>query len=81
MGLFGSSKKVFKTRQEVKDALFQIKSLDYREKPRVLEVLIKELDDGGVSPEEIRRVVSEMRQRGEISEVDKKNLLQLIHKK
>ena len=81
MGLFSSSKKVFKTRQEVKDALFQIRSLDYREKPRVLEVLIKELDDGGVSPEEIRRVVSEMRQRGEISEVDKKNLLQLIHKK
>lgn len=78
MGLFSSSKKVFKTRQEIKDALFQIGSLDYREKPKVFEVLVKELDDGGVSPEEIRRVVREMRQRKEISEIDKKNLLAMI---
>jgi len=78
MGLFGSTKKVFKSRQEIKDALYKIQSLDYRERPKVLEVLIKELDDGGVSPEEIRRVVREMRERREISEVDKNNLLKLI---
>lgn len=77
MGLF-SSKKVFNTRQQIKDALFQIKSLDYREKPNVYDALVKELDDGGVSKEEIRRVVRELREKGEISEIDKKNLLALI---
>jgi len=78
MGLF-SSKKVFKNRQQIKDALFRVKSLDYREKPSVYNALIKELDDGGVSKEEIRRVVLELRRDGEISEVDKDNLLKLTH--
>jgi len=78
MGLFGSSKKVFKTRQQIKDALYKVKTLDYRQKPNVYEALVKELDDGGVSPEEIRRVVSELRLSGEISEVDKSNLLSLM---
>ena len=77
MGLF-SSKKIFQTRQQIKDALFKIKSIDYREKPTVYEALVKELDDGGVSKEEIRRVVLELRMDKEISEIDKKNLLDLI---
>lgn len=76
MGLF-SSNKVFKTRQQIKDALYQVKSLDYRERPNVYSALIKELDDGGVSKEEIRRVVRELREKGEISEIDKKGLLRL----
>ena len=76
MGLF-SSKKVFKTSQQIRDALFQLKSLDYRERPTVYNTLIKELDDGGVSKEEIIRVVRELREKGEISEIDKKNLLEL----
>lgn len=75
--MFGS-KKVFKTRQQIKDALYQVKSLDYRERPNVYMALVKELDDGGVTPEEIRRVVGELRKNGEISEIDKKNLLALI---
>lgn len=73
-----SSKKVFKTSQRIKDALFQIQSLDYRQRPVVYEALIKELDDGGVSQEEIKRVVRELRNKGEISEIDKNNLLKLI---
>ena len=77
MSLF-SSKKVFTTRQQIKDALFQIKSLDYRERPNVYMALIKELDDGGVSKEEIGRVVRELREKGEISKIDKDNLLTLI---
>ncbi|MCL5795857.1 MAG: hypothetical protein M1338_05915, partial [Patescibacteria group bacterium] len=60
MGLW-DSKKVFKTKQQIKDALFQIKTLDYRQKPVVYEALIKELDDGGVSEEEIKKVVKELR--------------------
>ena len=58
--------------------MYQIKSLDYRQRPSVYASLIKELDDGGVSAEEIRKVVLELREKGEISEIDKKNLLSLI---
>lgn len=75
---FFSSKKVFKTKQQIKDALYQIQSLDYRQRPNVYAALVKELDDGGVSQEEIKRVVRELRQEGEISEIDKNNLLALI---
>ncbi len=78
MGLF-SSKKIFTSSQQIKDALFRIKSLDYRQKPSVYEALIRELDDGGVTKEEIIRVVRELREKGEISEIDRKNLLELIN--
>ena len=71
-------KKVFKTKQQIKDALYQVKSLDYREKPNVYSALVKELDDGGVSKEEIKRVVRELRLNGDISEIDKNNLLKLV---
>ncbi len=77
MALF-SAKKVFKTRQQIKDALYQIKSLDYREQPNVYSALIKELADGGVSAEEIKKVVGELRENGEISEIDQENLLAQI---
>ncbi|MFA6254917.1 MAG: hypothetical protein WC675_02660 [Patescibacteria group bacterium] len=77
MALF-SAKKVFKNRQQIKDALYQIKSLDYREQPNVYGALVKELIDGGVSAEEIKKVVGELREKGEISEFDEENLLMLI---
>ncbi|MDX9893146.1 MAG: hypothetical protein RB292_01890 [Patescibacteria group bacterium] len=79
MPLF-SSNKIFKTSQQIKDALYQIKSLDYRQRPNVFEALVKELDDGGVTKEEIIRVVGELRAKGEISEIDKRHLLGLINK-
>lgn len=75
---FFSSKKIFKTKQQIKDALFQLQSLDYRQKPTVFEELVKELDDGGVSAEEIKKVVRELKESGEISEIDKNHLLSLI---
>jgi coenzyme F420-reducing hydrogenase gamma subunit len=77
MGLF-TSNKIFKTRQQIKDALYKVKTLDYRQQPNVYEALVKELDDGGVSAEEIRKVVRELREKGEISEIDKNSLLGLI---
>ncbi len=79
MSLF-SSNKIFSTSQQIKDALYQIKSLDYRQRPNVFEALVKELDDGGVTKEEIIRVVRELRAKGEISETDKQNLLDLVNK-
>jgi hypothetical protein len=77
MGFF-TSKKIFTTPQQIKDALFKIKSIDYRQQPNVYSALIKELDDGGVSVEELKKVIRELRQNGEISEIDKTNLLKLI---
>lgn len=77
MGLF-SSKKVFTTEQQIKDTLYKIRTLDYKERARVFDVLKKELDDGGVSEYELREVVRKLRLNKEISEIDKKNLLELI---
>lgn len=77
MGLF-SSKKVFTTQQQIKDTLYKIRSLDYQEKAKIFDALKKELDDGGVSAEELKEVVRKLRLSKEISEIDKKNLLELI---
>lgn len=77
MVLFSSRKK-FTTKQQIKDALYQLQSLDYRQRPNVYEELVKELDDGGVGADEIKKVVRELREKNEISEIDQKNLLVLI---
>ena len=77
MGLF-NSKKVFNTKQQIKDALFQVKTLDYRQKPAIYEAILKELDDGGVSPQELKDVITELHKKSEISEIDQENLLKLI---
>lgn len=80
MGFFSSdSPKVFKSKDEIKRAILKINSLDYRQKPEVIGALIRELDDGGVSREEFKKVVLALRREGEISETDKNNLLALIN--
>lgn len=78
MGFF-SSKKIFSSRDEIRKRLYQIRSLDYKERPIVYEALIKELDAGGVTAEELKLVVRQLRNDKEISEIDKKNLLQLLN--
>ena len=78
MGFF-SSIKIFKTKQKIRESLYRIVSLDPQERETVFRAFVKELDDGGVSSEEIIRVVRELRLGGKISEIDKKNLLDLIH--
>lgn len=78
MGIFTSdSKKIFKTREEIQKALYRIPTLDYKERPRVYEALVKELDNGGVTREELRRVVRELRKGRVISEIDARNILAL----
>ena len=77
MGLF-KSKNVFSSRDEIRKKLFSIRSLDYRERPKVYEALMKELDDGGVTAEEIKLVVRHLREDKEISEIDRENLLQIL---
>lgn len=74
-----SSKKIFTTSQQLKTALFRISSLNQQQRSIVYEALIKELDDNGISAEELKRVTRELRLKGEISEIDQQNLLQLIN--
>lgn len=77
MGFF-TSKKVFTTSQQIKEALFKIVSLDLQERSKVLDQLNKELDGGGVTKEEIKEAVRQLRLQKQISEIDQKNLLDLL---
>jgi CRP-like cAMP-binding protein len=70
--------KIFTTHQQIKDALYRIDTLDQRQREAVFEALAKELDDGGVTREELIRVVGELRNKGLISEIDKENIIKLI---
>jgi len=78
MGFFDSPK-IFKTRKEIEEALYRIKTLDAHQRETVLTAFGKELDDGGVSVEEIKRVVRELHLKKIISDVDERQLLSLIH--
>lgn len=75
MGLFIPTPKVFKNKEEIRTALLEIESLDYKERPEVLEALIAELDDGGVTAQELKAVVLRLRKEFKISETDAKNIL------
>ena len=77
MGFF-SSKKIFGSSLDIKQRLYKIRTLDYKERPRVYEALIKELDDGGVTEEEFKLVIRHLREDNDISEIDRKNLLALL---
>lgn len=79
MGLFSSdTPKVFKNKDEIKKALEHIRSLDYRQKPVVMGALIRELDHGGVTRQEIKDVVRELKKNHVISETDEDELLELL---
>lgn len=73
------SKKIFTTSEQLKTALFGISSLNQQQRSIVYEALSKEFDDNGISAEELKRVARELRLKGEISEIDQQNLLQLIN--
>lgn len=76
-----SSKKIFKTRKEVRKALFKISSLTSKERKSIYREIIKELDDGGVSAyegrEKLNRIFYRMVKAGEISSTDYRNLKKL----
>ena len=55
-----------------------MKSLDYTQRPAVYEALIKELDNGGVTKEELKLVVRHLREDHVISDIDRHNLLALL---
>ena len=79
MGLFTSdTPKVFKNKDDIKKALMELQSLDYKQRPVVLGSLIGELDNGGVTRQEFKEVVHELRKNQIISETDKDSLLHLL---
>jgi len=77
------SKKLFRTTQEIKDALFKIKSLTQEERKLILEEMIPDLDDGGVSEYELRerlsRVFYPLMKEGKISSTDYQNIKKLLN--
>ncbi|MFA6322420.1 MAG: hypothetical protein WCX71_02975 [Candidatus Buchananbacteria bacterium] len=77
MGLFDSPK-VFTTHEQIKEALFKINSLDYKEREIVYQALLDKLSQGGVSQEEYRNIIRKLREEKLISEIDKENLFGLI---
>lgn len=80
MGFF-SSKKIFSTSDQIRRRLYEIKSLDFEQRPKVYQALIDELDGGGVTAEELKLVVRELREDNEISEIDRHALLALLDEK
>ncbi|OGY52495.1 MAG: hypothetical protein A2951_00475 [Candidatus Buchananbacteria bacterium RIFCSPLOWO2_01_FULL_56_15] len=70
-------KKIFTTSQQLQAALFRVSSLNESQRAAVFEALRPELDDNGVSAEELKRVLRELRLDGKISDIDRRNLLQL----
>lgn len=77
MGFF-TSKKIFSSQKQIKQALFQVRSLDYKEREAVFEALKAELDGGGVTSYEFKEALRKLRQDKEISDIDRKNLLELL---
>lgn len=77
MGFF-TSKKIFTSSQQIRKRLYEIKTLDYKERPKVYKALISQLDGGGVSAEELKLVIRQLRADYDISEIDRKKLLELL---
>jgi len=78
MPLFSSPK--FTSKQQIKDALISVNSLDYKERKAVVDALVEEMDYGGVTDEEFKEVMRRLRKDYKISEIDRKYLLDLLRR-
>ena len=68
-------------RQDIVDLVWNIQSLDSKQKETVREELLKELDDGGVTKYEFQEAVRKMslnRRELGLSEIDIKNLRDIL---
>lgn len=72
MGLFSSSSKHL-SRQEVEKILKNISSLDYKEREELMGAFAM-VDSGGISKEEFKKVIYELKNSYKISEIDYNNL-------
>ncbi len=85
--LFGSTsrspqKKMFRTREEIRRALYGISSLTNKERKKIMELVVKELDHGGVTSyewkEKLQPLFYDLRQQGVISSTDYTQLKSLL---
>lgn len=77
MGWFRSST-VFKTSKQLRQALFRINTLDYQQREHIYELLLRQLDDGGITSQELKETIRRLREQREISDIDRDNLLKLL---
>ncbi|RJR32018.1 hypothetical protein C4569_00665 [Candidatus Parcubacteria bacterium] len=77
MGFFSSPKK-FSSRNDIKEALYNVHSLSFEERQKVFDALEQELDGGGVTSEEFKKTIKRLRFEHKISEIDRDNLLKLL---
>jgi hypothetical protein len=68
---------IFTTREQLHDALYQLKTLDQQQRELVANALQSQFDDGGISEEEFILVVRQLRKTYKISEIDERQLLAL----
>jgi hypothetical protein len=77
----GPSHKVFKTSKEIRETLYQIHGLTEAERHLIFEVMVKQLDDGGVTSFEGMRkvdpVLYQMVKQGKISDFAYKSVKKL----
>ncbi len=91
MGLFSSwfgrpmanpTGKIFRTKKEVRHALFHIKSLQSGQREQIFDLVQKELDHGGVTRYEwqahLEPLFYKLYQQGELSQVDYEQLKKVL---
>ena len=82
MGLFTSdTPKIFKNKEEIKKALLEIHSLDYKQRPVVMGAFIGEMDNGGVTRTELIKIIHELKKENVISDTDRDSLHHLASDK
>ena len=65
---------------QIEEELDKIDSLDYKEKAAIMDVLNNHLDFGGVTAEELRESIIDLRKEYKISETDAKYLEEIAEK-
>ena len=69
---------IFNTSEEIKKTLYHLSTLDAHQRDVVFKALVKQMDDGGVTQEELKKVIHQLRLSGEISEIDAHQLRELL---
>lgn len=91
MGLFSGwfgrpmvnpSGKLFRTKKEIRQALYRLKSLQSAQREHIFALVQKELDDGGVTRYEwqahLEPLFYKLQQQGELSQVDYEQLKKVL---
>ncbi|MFA5358803.1 MAG: hypothetical protein WC310_03215 [Patescibacteria group bacterium] len=79
--LFGSSRKIFHTKDEIKKSLFRLNTLTQDQREIIFNIVAGELDDNGVTEFEWKKRLSpifyQLVKEGKISQIDYEKLKNL----